>query len=292
VGSSARSARVGRRFVLGAAVLWSVAGVIAKVLNLDAGSIAVYRSLFAGLALMAVVPPRRWAFRPGMVPLALVFGAMIGLYLGAVKATTAANAIFLQYTAPFWIVPLGMIFLHERPDRRALLGIALAMVGVAAIVGYGARPGEGRGIALALASGVGYAGVVVALRGLRGLDSLWLSAFANLAGAVLLALWLVAAGPGLARPTPGQLATLVAFGVFQMAIPYALFARGLRDVPAAEAGLISLIEPVLTPVWVALFHGETPTPATILGGAILLAGVALRYWPTTTPATPGPPPGV
>src|SRR5262249_52067285 len=130
-----RSTATGRLYVLAAAVLWSVAGVIAKILNLDAGSVAVLRSLFAGLGPVTVLPPRPWAFRPGMVPLALVFGAMIGLYLGAVKATTAANAIFLQYTAPFWIVPLGMIFLHERPDRRALLGIALAMVGVAAIVG-------------------------------------------------------------------------------------------------------------------------------------------------------------
>jgi DME family drug/metabolite transporter len=241
--------------VLAAAMLWSVAGVVAKRLDLDSGSIAVYRSLFAGLALLAIVSRSRWAFRPAMVPLGLVFGAMIGLYLGAVKSTTAANAIFLQYTAPFWIVPLGLIFLHERPDRRALWGIGLA-------------------------SGVAYASVVVTLRSLRGLDPLWLSGFANLAGAVTLALWLLATGAGLSRPTSGQTLILIAFGVFQMAIPYALFARGLRDVTAAEAGLISLLEPVLTPIWVALFHGETPTRATIVGGAILLSGVALRYWPT------------
>ena len=121
---------------------------------------------------------------------------------------------------------------------------------------------------LALASGVAYAGVVVTLRALRGLDPLWLSGFANLAGAATLALWLFATGPGLARPTSGQAVILVAFGVVQMAIPYALFARGLRDVTAAEAGLISLLEPVLTPIWVVLFHGETPTRATIVGGAI------------------------
>ena len=102
-----------------AAVLWSVAGVVAKRLDLDSGSIAVYRSLFAGAALLLVVPPRRWAFRPSMAPLGLAFGAMIGLYLAAVKGTTAANAIFLQYTAPFWIVPLGLVFLKEHFDRRA-----------------------------------------------------------------------------------------------------------------------------------------------------------------------------
>lgn len=277
--------------MLAAAILWSVAGLIAKLLDLDSGSIAVYRSLFAGLALLAVVPPRRWAFRPAMVPLGLAFGAMIGLYLAAVKATTAANAIVLQYTAPFWIVPFGLVFLKERPDRRAVWGIGLAMLGALTIVAYGIRPGEGPGVALALGSGVAYAAVVVGLRGLRDLDPLWLSAFNNLAGAAALAAWLYATGPGLSVPSSGQAAILVAFGVVQMAIPYALFARGLRDVTAAEAGLISLIEPVLTPIWVALFHGETPTRATVFGGALLLAGVALRYWPTRSaaPAGPGPP---
>ena len=81
-----------------------------------------------------------------MVPLALSFAAMIGLYLAAMKATTAANAIFLQYTAPFWIVPLGLIFLHERPTAARCWGIGLATLGVVAIVGYGVRPGEGRGV--------------------------------------------------------------------------------------------------------------------------------------------------
>ncbi len=275
--------------MLAAAVLWSVAGLVTKLLDLDPGSIAVYRSLFAGLALLAIVPPRRWAFRPVMAPLGLTFGAMIGLYLGAVKSTTAANAIFLQYTAPFWIVPLGLIFLKERPDRRAVWGIGLATLGVLAIVGYGVRPGEERGVTLALMSGVAYAAVVVGLRGLRDLDPLWLSGFNNLAGALALAAWLFATGHGLARPTALQAVALVAFGVVQMAIPYALFARGLRDVTAAEAGLIGLVEPVLAPIWVALFHGETPTRATMLGGAILLSGVAVRYWPTRVAAAPTEP---
>src|SRR5207253_3211104 len=100
------------------------------------------------------------------------FGAMTGLYLAAVKATTAANAIFLQYTSTVWTIPLSALLLRERPDRRSVLAIALAAVGIAAIVGYGydGRPGERWGIALGLASGVGYAGVVVGLRGLRDLD--------------------------------------------------------------------------------------------------------------------------
>ncbi len=110
----------GRCDVVAAAVLWSLSGAITKSIALDGLTIAFYRGLFAGLVLVPFVPRERRVFRPVMIPLGLVFGAMTGLFLAAMKATTAANVIFLQYSATFWVVPLGLIFLHERPDRRAL----------------------------------------------------------------------------------------------------------------------------------------------------------------------------
>ncbi len=281
VDNTARSVAIGRRFILAAAVLWSLSGVVTKHLALDPGSIAFYRSLFAGLSLIVVVRPSRWVFRPVMGPLCLTFGAMIGLYIAAVKATTAANAIFLQCSATFWVVPLGLIFLKERPDRRSMIGIGLATVGIIAIVGFGHHGGadETRGVALGLASGFAFAVVMIAVRGLRDLDPLWLSAVSNLGGSLALGAWIVGTGGTIAVPTPTQGAILVAFGIVQMAIPYALFARGLRDVGTAEASLLGLLEPVLNPIWVALFFGEVPQELTLVGGTFLLLGVAARYWP-------------
>jgi drug/metabolite transporter (DMT)-like permease len=216
-----------------------------------------------------------------MVPLGLTFGAMSGLYLAAVKATTAANAIFLQCSATFWMVPLGLLLLRERPDRRSMAGIGLATVGIAAIVLYGrdGRTGEGQGIALGLASGLAYAIVVVGLRGLRDLDPIWLSGVNNLAGALTLGAWIILTRGPIARPDASQAVMLVGFGVIQMAIPYVLFARGLRAIPVAEAGLIGLLEPVLNPIWVVLLHGERPADASIIGGLFLLSGIACRYLP-------------
>jgi drug/metabolite transporter (DMT)-like permease len=291
-GRAKSSATVGRRYVLAAAVLWSAGGALTKGLGLDGPTIAFYRGLFAGLALLPFVPPRRWSFRPAMLPSALVFGAMTGFYIAAVKATTAANAIFLQCTSTFWVVPFGFLFLRERPDRRALAGIALAMVGIAAIVLYGHDPSrstEGRGIALGLASGVGYALVVVSMRGLRDVDPVWLSAINNLGGALVLGAWIRLSSGPIVVPAAPTMAVLAAFGIVQMAIPYTLFARGLRDVGAAEAGLLSLVEPVLNPIWVVLIHHERPAPATLIGGLFLLAGVACRYVPaaSTRPADRG-----
>jgi len=279
--SPGRSSGRGRGYVLAAGVFWSLSGVITKSLPPDPLTIAFYRGLFAGLALLPFVPPGRWVFRPVMIPLGLVFGAMTGLYLGAVKITTAANAIYLQYTATFWVVPLGLIFLGERPDRRARVGIALAMLGIAVIVGWGydGGPDEWKGIILGLASGLGFAVIATGMRGLRDLDPVWLSTVYNLFGAIALGMWIALSGGGIARPTAVQGAVLLAFGAIQMALPYILFARGLREVGTAEAGLIALVEPILNPILVVLAVGEKPAIPTLIGGLLLLSGVAYRYWP-------------
>jgi drug/metabolite transporter (DMT)-like permease len=270
--------------VLAAAVLWSLGGVFAKTIALDGLTIAFYRGLFAGLALVPLVPARHRVFRPAMVPVGVCFGAMTGLFIAAMKATTAANAIFLQYTSTFWIIPLSVVLLGEKPDRRSVLGIAVATVGITAIVlyGYDGRPHEGQGIALGLASGVAYAAVTVGLRGLRGLDPVWLSGINNLLGAGALGLFIVLSRGPIPWPgAPTQTLMLIAFGVLQMAIPYVFFARGLREIGAPEAGLLALLEPVLNPIWVLLLTGEKPATASLIGGFFLLAGVAIRYWPAS-----------
>jgi drug/metabolite transporter (DMT)-like permease len=266
--------------VAAAALLWSTSGVITKALPLDPLAIAFYRGLFAGLVLVPLVPRSRRVFRPLLIPLCLVFGAMTACYLGAVKMTTAANAIYLQYTSTLWTVPLSFWLLGERSDRRSLLAIALAMVGIVAIVGFGH---EGRhewpGIALGLASGLGYAGVTVLIRALRDLDPTWISGVGNLVGALVLGVWIVGYRGMIPVPAPSLAVALIAFGALQMALPYVLFARGLRTIGAPEAGLIALIEPIVNPIWVVLLVHERPTDPTIVGGLFLLAGVACRYVP-------------
>lgn len=217
----------GRLFILAASVFWSLGGVLAKEIDLGGAALGFWRSLFAALALLPLVPGRLRAFRPAMIPLALAFAATMGCYLAAVKATTAANAIFLQCSATFWTIPLAALVLREKPDRRSAVGIAMAMVGVLLIVvrGYDGRPGEGFGIVMGLASGLGYAAIVVGLRGLRDLDPTWLAAFNNATTAGFLGLGLVATTGTIATPEPREWPILVAFGVVQLAIPYVLFAR-------------------------------------------------------------------
>jgi drug/metabolite transporter (DMT)-like permease len=268
------------------AVLWSLSGAVAKSIPLDGVTIAIYRSLFAGLVLLPLVPRSRWVFRAEMVPLGVVFGAMVGFYLAAVKSTTAANAIYLQYTATFWVVPASALLLHERPDRRTLKAIALAVPGVATILlfGHDGSPIEGRGVLFGLGSGIAYAGVLLGLRRLRELDPVWQAAVTNLGGALALGAWSIGLTGSVARPNSVQTLHLIALGVVQMGIPSVLLARGLREISAPEAGLIALLEPVLNPIWVVLATGERPRVATLIGGCFLLAGVAYRLLPAR-PAT-------
>lgn len=251
--------------------------------GLDGLTIAFYRGLFAGIALLPMVLGSRRSFRFEMIPLAIIFGGMTGLYITSITFTTAANAIFLQYSAPIWMIPASLILLKEAPKARDLAGSLVAATGIVIIVLLnrgGGRPEDRLGILLGLGSGFCYALVAVLMRSLREVNPLWLSLVNNLGGSIVLAACLLATRDRFPIPDAGQAVALAVFGVVQMAIPYALFARGLREVTAPEAGLLSLIEPILNPIWVILLVGESPEWPTWVGGAFLLAGVLARYAPS------------
>ena len=159
----------GRWYVLAAGVLWSLSGVLTKSLPLDPLTIALYRGLFAGLALLPLVPARHVGLPPGDDPAGPGLRGDDRVLISARSSRRPRPTRSTSSTRRrFWVVPLGMFFLRERPGRRAQVGIALAMLGIAVIVGWGydGRPDEWRGIALGLASGLGFAAVATGMRGL------------------------------------------------------------------------------------------------------------------------------
>jgi drug/metabolite transporter (DMT)-like permease len=237
---------------------------------LSAYQIASGRSLVAALVLWLAFPAGRK--RPSLRALgvALAYAATVVLFIIATKRTTAANAIFLQDTAPLYVLVLSPFLLKEKPSRGELTAAPIFLLGLSLFFVDQLQPGQLLGNAIALASGVAFA---LTILGLRAVDEgpvvlVWGNLLAGLSVLV----------PALSGPTPTLLdgGILLFLGVFQLGLAYTLFNLGIRQTPAVEASLLILLEPVLNPVWTFLFTGERPGPWAILGGGIILLATVWR----------------
>jgi drug/metabolite transporter (DMT)-like permease len=269
----------GRLLIVAAALLWSLAGVFIKLLEVSPLTIVFYRSLFACLIFTPFL--RRDNFQiSGPVALSvLAYTAAITAFVSANKLTTAANAIVLQYTAPIFVFLFSRIVLGEKIARLNGLALATGMLGVSVISVDSAGEPEMAGVSLALLSGLLFAVYMVNLRRTHSINPVYLT-WVNNAVCSLLLLLVVRSQLALAW---NQLVLLAVMGAVQLGLPYYFFSRGLQTVSLQEASLIALIEPVLNPIWVALTIGEIPSRATLAGGGLIVAGLAARYlWPLWT----------
>ena len=236
--------------------------------------VACFRAVIAGLALLPFV---RWSavrLHWGLVPMVLSFAVMNVLFVSAMTITTAAAAIFLQYTATVWAFVFGTAFLREKVTRENLVALVFGLAGIAWIVAGNWSGGDFLGILLALGSGLGYGGVVVSLRALHREDSAWLVVLNHLVAGVILIPWVASRS---VLPDVPQWGIIVALGVLQMGLPYVLFCRGVAHVSSQEAALITLLEAILNPLWVWLVWDEHVSSATWIGGGLIIAGLLLRY---------------
>jgi drug/metabolite transporter (DMT)-like permease len=275
------SPRASRVLLLVAALFWSLGGILAKnewIEQIPVSSrgpvLACYRALFAAACLVPFVSWRRIRWRMALIPMALSYAAMNVLYVSALTRTTAAAAIFLQYTATGWAALFGWLLLGERIRRGDLAALALAVSGIVCIVAAEWSGANALGNLLGVGSGIGYAAVIVGLRSLRDEDGYWLVLVNNLAAGLTLLPWVLGMQVSLDAQQWGMIA---AFGVIQLAIPYLLFARALRGVSAHEAALLTIIEAVLNPLWVWMFIGEVAPASTWIGGSLIMTGLILRY---------------
>lgn len=277
--------------VVAASALWSLSGAFKGVLlestplHLNEPAvlpmhIAFWRALAAGLVLIPLLRFGDLRWRPAMAGMVVIFAAMNWMFVQALSRGTAANAIFLQYTAPLWLYVGGIALFGEKPDRRSTWAVLLGLIGVGVMVAAGWHNEQLDVVALALGSGVAYAGVLMFLRHLRDESPAWLTVQNHLGAALVLTPLIVA----LPMPSGGQLAWLTLFGAVQMGLPYVLMARGLSNVSAQEAGTLTLLEPLLNPLWAYLVvpEKEQISLATCLGGVFILSGIAVRYWPAAS----------
>ncbi len=263
----------GRWLIFSTACLWSLAGVFIKYLDVPPLVIVFYRSLFAFLVFTPFLRRRDWQISWPIVGSVLSYSAAISAFVAANKLTTAANAIVLQYTAPIFVFLFSRFVLREKVSRLNAGSLVLCMIGIGTISMDSIGQPEMAGVALALLSGLLFAAYMVNLRGTQQVNPVYLTWINNL-GCALLLLPVVKSDLAL---HPAQCGILAVMGAVQLGLPYFLFSKGLQSVPLQEASLIALIEPVLNPIWVAIAVGEIPSTATLIGGGLILFGLALRY---------------
>ncbi len=279
----------GRLLLLAAAVGWSIIGVAVKsplLKDVPGPMFAGCRALTAGLFLLPFVRPSMVRLRWGLLPMVACFASMNVLFIMATQQTTAAAAIFLQNTASLWAILYGYVVLKEPLLRGNAVALLCGMAGIAWIVHSEWSGQYFQGNAIALLSGVTYAGVIVTLRALRDESSLWLILLNYIVSGAVLIPWIL---QGVNELTPLQWLLLAGIGPIQMGLPYVLLARGLKWIPPQEATLILLLEPLLNPTWVWLCWGEAISPATAVGGGLILFGLALRCTLFREPAVPSSP---
>ncbi|MGH7803334.1 MAG: DMT family transporter [Candidatus Binatia bacterium] len=269
-----------RFLVLSAAVLFSTGGAAIKATTLTSWQVAGLRSAIAVVAFALFLPgARRMPSRQALFN-SLAYAATMIFFVRATKLTTSANAIFLQSTAPIWIVFLAPRLLGEpvRPRDLAFLGVlalGLVLFFLDAPTVQMTAPDPTQGNVIAVLSGIAWAFTIVTLRWLER-DEPGASAPALLLGNVITCLICAPLALPFGSIGAADAAAILYLGVFQIGLAYACLTAGVRALPALEASLLLLAEPVLNPIWTFLSHGEVPGGFALVGAAIILVATTVK----------------
>jgi len=264
--------------LLACAALWSLNGPLIKLLNaadVPGITIACYRSLLGGLLFLPLAWGRRSTLKNvnRVWPLAaiLAFTFMTATFCIATANTAAASAIILQYTSPIWVFLLAPLVLGERPGGTEGGVLLVAMAGVG-IIFFASPTTETTMLIVALGSGLGYGTLTVTLRGLRPVNPFVVAATNALGSGLLLILPVALWGTFVISPRAWLLVLILS--VVQFTLPYVLFSWALQRIEAHRAALILLLETILNPLWTFLLVGEAVPIPTLMGGPLILLGVA------------------
>ena len=258
--------------ILLCAALWSIAGILMKLIPWSGFVIAGFRSLLAGAVMAVYMAARRIRLTVSRrsVSGGAALCATMTLFSVANKATTAANAIVLQFTAPVWILLLSAIFLKKRFRRADYLAVTLTFLGIVLFFMDGLRAGHTAGNAIALAAGLAFGLYYMSLGDCPEQERM---SSVLLGHALTFLVGLPAAFATRPAVSAAALLSLLALGVFQLGIPYVLLARASGVCPPLLCALLGALEPLLNPVWVAIFDGELPGIPALIGGVIVIAAV-------------------
>ncbi|HUL08372.1 MAG TPA: DMT family transporter [Candidatus Acidoferrum sp.] len=271
--------RRGLLLVAGAALVWSSGGLLARMIETDPWTKLFWRSVFACISLLAyawfknrgrLVATFRELGWPGML-LGLCFATASTGFIVGLDYTTVANILFTQAAAPFIAGLLGWVLLREQVKVHSWIAMAVALAGIGVISHGSLEAGNVVGNLLAITCALGFAGAIVTTRRFKHLRMAPATCLATLFCALVSLPF-----ARLSAPDTSDFAYLFLFGCGQMGLGLVLFTSGVRLIPGAEAGLISILESILSPLWVWVFLSETPSVDTLVGGAIVLGAIVVH----------------
>lgn len=278
-------------YVLIAVLLWSTGGLFIKLTTLDAYQVTFFRSLFAALTVLLLTRKQGLKIDLFGVVTAVIYALLLFLFVWATKKTTAANAIFLQYTAPIYILVLAPFLIGEKFHLRDLMTVVIVLAGMSLFFVGQLRLEDYQGNTAALFSGIFLGLYIMLLRHprARGFNP----AIAVIYGNFLLAVINAPTGiSAISVMTPLDWFAVIFLGIFQIGVSYILFIKGVvGGTRPLDASLIGFIEPLLNPVWVFLFVGERPSKWAILGGFVIIAAIGfhtIRQYARRRPLVDGP----
>lgn len=270
--------RRGQLYVALAAVAWSSFGVLQRQMTVDVSTQVLGRAVFATAALLAFVALVErgrmvQAFRSvgiAGVAVALCVATASATSIAALAQTSVARVLFILAVTPVLAALLARGMLGEPITRPTVVAMAVALAGVALMLG---DPGAGSitGDGLALVSALAFAMMIVITRRRRDVS---MAPATCVSQAILVAAFLPFASPG--EIGGGDVGWMAALGIGQIGLGFALFSVGARLIPAAQVGVITLLEVILGPLWVWLVLNERPSTLTLVGGALVIVAVVIQ----------------
>ena len=259
-----------------AATLWSTGGLFIKLLPLDAFTILFYRSFYAAVIFIIIFRKSLFRFNKLSLVSILFYAPLLIAFVTSTKLTTAANAIFLQYTAPAVVLLLEPYFVRTKLTKINIFTVAVCFTGMCLFfVEQFSRPDNWLGIWIAFFNGLILAGFLI-IQKMNKPEFLPGAVFlGNIVVCLITLPWFIE-NP---FPTFQENNFLMILGFGQLGLGFALFLFGQKYLPAIESSLISMLEPLLNPVWVFIGYGENPGYWAMVGGLVIIAALIFRlYW--------------
>ena len=259
-------------YVFTAALLWSSGGLFIKLISFNAMQLSFFRCLIAAITFALIFKKRTLIFNKLSIINSVIYAIVLITFVIATKTTTAANAIFLQATAPIYVLIFEPLLNKTRYEKINIITVGVCILGMILFFVGKLEPGHLEGNLVALISGITFAALFL---GMKKNDQQYQQS-SIFWGNILVALICIPFLSSLKVISFSDVWMVSFLGIFQIALAYAFFASGLKRIYAVEASIISMIEPVLNPVWVFIGYGETPSLTAIIGGLIILAAIIVR----------------